>query len=222
MSVTSTATPWPVQIPERDAILSGDLSVPDTPRGVVVFAHGGGSGRHSTRNIAVAQALQHEGFATLLLDLLTPDEDRSDAVTAEFRFDIPLLGQRVIAAIDWALGDPRTAALPIGVFGAGTGAAAALVGAARRPQAVRGVISCGGRPDLVGPLIATVRAPMLLIVGGLDDVVIELNREALARATGPASLEIVPGATHLFDEPGTLDQVVQLAIDWLDRHLPHE
>jgi len=221
MSVTSTATPWPVQIPERDAIVNGDLCIPETARGLVVFAHGSGSSRHSTRNIAVAQALQHEGFATLLLDLLTPDEDRSDAVTAEFRFDIPLLGQRVISAIDWALADARTANLPIGVFGASTGAAAALIGAAKRPDAVRAVISRGGRPDLVGPLIATVRAPVLLIVGGLDDVVIELNREALARTTGAAHLEIVPGATHLFEEPGTLDRVVQLATDWLDRHLPN-
>jgi len=219
MTVTSTATPWPVQILERDAIVNGDLSVPESARGLVVFAHGSGSSRHSTRNIAVAQALQHQGYATLLLDLLTPDEDRSDAVTAEFRFDIPLLGDRVTAAIDWAMSDSRTAKLPIALFGASTGAGAALIGAAKRPEAVRAVVSRGGRPDLVGPLIATVHAPILLIVGGLDDVVIELNREALARTTAPARLDIVPGATHLFDEPGTLDQVVQLAIDWLDRHL---
>jgi len=219
MTVTSTATPWPVQIPERDAIVNGDLSVPESARGLVVFAHGSGSSRHSTRNIAVAQALQHQGYATLLLDLLTPDEDRSDAVTAEFRFDIPLLGERVTAAIDWATNDSRTAKLPIGLFGASTGAGAALIGAAKRPEAVRAVVSRGGRPDLVGPLIATVHAPILLIVGGLDDVVIELNREALARTTAPARLDIVPGATHLFEEPGTLDRVVQLAVDWLDRHL---
>jgi pimeloyl-ACP methyl ester carboxylesterase len=212
----------PVQIPSGDAVLNGDLAIPDLARGLVVFAHGSGSSRHSARNRAVALALQHDAFATLLLDLLTETEERVDAVTAEFRFDIPLLGRRVGDAIAWARGDSRTAALPIGLFGASTGAAAALIAAAERPDDVRAVVSRGGRPDLAGFALSRIATPVLLVVGERDDIVIELNRQALARLAAPAQMEIVPGATHLFEEPGTLDQVVRLAIGFFERHLTEQ
>jgi putative phosphoribosyl transferase len=220
MSATHTAPPSrPVQIPGGDIVLNGDLTIPDEPGGLVVFAHGSGSSRHSTRNRAVALALQHERYATLLLDLLTESEERTDVVTAEFRFDIPLLGRRVSAAIDWARADERTARLPIGLFGASTGAAAALLAAAAHPKVVRAVVSRGGRPDLAGPALESVRAPVLLIVGERDEVVIELNRQALVRLTAPAKLVIVPGATHLFEEPGAMERVLDLALDWFERHV---
>jgi pimeloyl-ACP methyl ester carboxylesterase len=216
---TTTATPRPVQIPAGDAILNGDLTIPDGSRGLVVFAHGSGSSRHSTRNRGVAQALQHEHYATLLLDLLTEREERTDVVTAEFRFDIALLGGRVSAALDWARADERTRWLPLGLFGASTGAAAALIVAAEHPKTVRAVVSRGGRPDLAGGALEAVRAPVLLIVGERDDVVIDLNRRALARLAAPAHLVIVPGATHLFEEPGAMEQVVHLALDWFERYV---
>jgi putative phosphoribosyl transferase len=216
---TTTATPRPVQIPAGDTILNGDLTIPDESRGLVVFAHGSGSSRHSTRNRAVAAALQHERYATLLLDLLTEREERTDVVTAEFRFDVPLLGGRVSAAVAWARADERTKQLPIGLFGASTGAAAALIAAAEHPKAVRAVVSRGGRPDLAGSALEAVRSPALLIVGGRDEVVIDLNRQALARLAAPAQLVIVPGATHLFEEPGAMEQVVHLALDWFERHV---
>jgi putative phosphoribosyl transferase len=219
MSATSTAAPTrPVQIPAGDDILIGDLAIPDRARGLVVFAHGSGSSRHSSRNRAVAGALQHHRFATLLLDLLTEVEERTDVVTAEFRFDIPLLGRRVSLAVDWILADERTARLPIGLFGASTGAAAALIAAANRPQAVRSVVSRGGRPDLAGAALEHVRAPVLLIVGERDEVVIDLNRQAQARLKAPAEIVIVPGATHLFEEPGAMDRVLEHALDWFARY----
>jgi len=199
--------------------LNGDLSVPADARGLVVFAHGSGSSRHSARNRAVAEALNHGRLATLLLDLLTDAEERRDAITAALRFDIPLLGDRVVGAIDWTRNQPTISPLPIGLFGASTGAAAALLAAASRPAAVRAVVSRGGRPDLAEGAFDAVTAPTLLIVGGHDEVVIELNRQAFERLRGPKALEIVPGATHLFEEPGALDEVARLAREWFERHL---
>jgi dienelactone hydrolase len=186
---------------------------------LVVFAHGSGSSRFSARNRMVAQALEDGGFATLLLDLLTQEEEAIDRGTREYRFDIDRLGHRVVAAIDWASGESEVSALPVACFGASTGAAAALVAAAERPHTVRAVVSRGGRPDLAGDALPRVLAPTLLIVGGADDVVIELNRQAMRRLRAPASLEIVPGATHLFEEPGTLEEVSRLALSWCRRHL---
>jgi pimeloyl-ACP methyl ester carboxylesterase len=208
-----------VQIPAGDTVLNGDLTIPEEPRGLIVFAHGSGSSRHSTRNRAVALALQHERYATLLLDLLTEAEERTDVRTAEFRFDIALLGARVSAAVDWARVDQRTSRFGLGLFGASTGAAAALIAAAEQPMAVRAVVSRGGRPDLAGAALESVRAPVLLIVGEYDGVVIDLNRRALAKLTAPAHLVIVPGATHLFEEAGALERVVDLALDWFERYV---
>jgi predicted phosphoribosyltransferase/dienelactone hydrolase len=195
--------------------LEADLAVPDEAEGLVIFAHGSGSSRHSARNRHVAAALQRRGLATLLLDLLTTAEetDRGNV------FDIELLAGRLVAATRWAGADARTAGLAIGYFGASTGGGAALVAAARDPAAVRAVVSRGGRPDLAGPWLAGVDAPVLLIVGGEDRVVLELNRRAAAQLRVPHELEIVPGATHLFEEPGTLDRVAELAGAWFADHL---
>jgi dienelactone hydrolase len=186
---------------------------------LVLFAHGSGSSRFSKRNRAVAQTLEDGRFATLLLDLLTREEEAIDLRTREYRFDIDRLGQRVVAAIDWAGAESDVSTLPIACFGASTGAAAALIAAAERPDAVRAVISRGGRPDLAGEALPRVQAPTLLIVGGADEEVIELNRQAMRRMQAPVSLEIVPGATHLFEEPGTLEEVSRLALAWCRRHL---
>jgi dienelactone hydrolase len=203
-----------VQIRVGSAFIEGDLVVPEGAAGLVVFAHGSGSSRFSSRNRLVANVLQQGGFATLLLDLLTRAEEAVDLRTSEYRFDIDRLGHRVTAAMDWAAGDPHVSALPIVCFGASTGAAAALVAAAERGNRVAAVISRGGRPDLAGDALPQVQAPTLLIVGGADEPVIELNRAAMARLRAPVRLEIVPGATHLFEEPGTLEQVSQLALRW--------
>jgi dienelactone hydrolase len=200
-------------------VIDGDLAIPEQALGLVVFAHGSGSSRFSKRNRMVAQVLEEGGFATLLMDLLTREEEAIDLRTREYRFDIDLLGHRVVAAIDWASGESAVSALPIACFGASTGAAAALIAAAERPNAVRAVISRGGRPDLAGDALPHVQAPTLLIVGGADDVVIQLNRQAMRLMQAPVSLEIVPGATHLFEEPGTLEQVSRLAVAWCRRHL---
>jgi dienelactone hydrolase len=216
---TETATPRPVRLDIAGVALNGDLGVPADAHGLVVFAHGSGSSRHSARNRAVAESLQHAHLATLLLDLLTEQEDAVDERTAQFRFDIPLLGERVIAALDWAQVHPQTSSLSLGLFGASTGAAAALIAAAKRPALVRAVVSRGGRPDLADASLELVTAPTLLIVGGLDRVVIDLNRQALAHLTAPKELQIVPGATHLFEEPGALQRVSQLAGDWFTRYL---
>ena len=216
---SALSLPTPVRLSAGDVVLSGDLSVPAAARGLVTFAHGSGSGRHSTRNRAVAEALQRGGFATLLMDLLTDVEERTDVVTAEFRFDIPLLASRVVAAIDWASTHSALAPLPHGVFGASTGAAAALIGASQRPDAVRAVVSRGGRPDLAADALERVAAPTLFIVGGRDEVVIDLNERALARMQAITRLEIVPGATHLFEEAGALERVSALALEWFDRWL---
>jgi len=216
---TEAPIPLPVRIETPGATLNGDLSLPAGARGLVVFAHGSGSSRHSSRNRAVAEVLQRSGLGTLLLDLLTEREELTDVITAEFRFDIPLLAARVVSALDWAHAAPQTASLSPGLFGASTGAAAALIAAAERPDAVRAVVSRGGRPDLADGALERVAAPTLLIVGGRDEVVIELNREALARLNAPKQLVIVPGATHLFEERGALDEVSRLARDWFVRHL---
>jgi putative phosphoribosyl transferase len=218
-SSTEAAVSVPVVIESAGAMLNGDLAISAGAAGLVVFAHGSGSSRHSSRNRAVAHVLQQARLGTLLLDLLTEQEERIDGVTAEFRFDIPLLAQRVVAAIDWAAVEPQTASLPLGLFGASTGAAAALIAAAERPAAVRAVVSRGGRPDLANGALDRVTAPTLLIVGGRDDVVVELNRQAFVRLRGPKKLLLVPGATHLFEEPGALDEVSRLAADWFVEHL---
>jgi pimeloyl-ACP methyl ester carboxylesterase len=218
-TTTVSTTAFPVRIETHGVALNGDLSVPPKARGLIVFAHGSGSGRHSSRNRAVAEVLQHSRFATLLMDLLTDAEEAIDIVTAHYRFDIPLLAARVVAATDWAKAHPQLASLPIGLFGASTGAAAALIAAAERPDAVDAVVSRGGRPDLAGDALPKVSAPTLLIVGGRDEVVIELNRQAFARLTCVKQLAIVPGATHLFEEPGALEEVSRLAVDWFARYL---
>ena len=207
-----------VQVRAGAILLDGDLTVPPGAGGLVVFAHGSGSSRFSRRNRAVAAALARAGFATLLLDLLTPAEEAIDERTREYRFDITRLAHRVVAAIDWAKGVPALASLPVACFGASTGAAAALIAAAERPDIVRAVVSRGGRPDLAGEALARVHAPALLIVGGADEPVIELNRSAMRRMDG-AQLVIVPGATHLFEERGALEQVAELAVRWCTRHL---
>jgi putative phosphoribosyl transferase len=200
-------------------VLDGDLTLPERAAGVVLFAHGSGSSRHSIRNRYVAEVLNDAGLATLLLDLLTPEEESVDDRTAHLRFDIELLAARLIAAADWLQNQAGTSSLPVGCFGASTGAAAALALAARRPDTVTAVVSRGGRPDLAGEALERVRAPTLLIVGALDEQVLELNREAMRRLQAETKLEIVPGATHLFPEPGALERVAQLARDWLARHL---
>jgi putative phosphoribosyl transferase len=208
-----------VQITVGSAVIAGDLSVPERALGLVIFAHGSGSSRHSRRNRAVAQTLEVGGFATLLLDLLTPEEEAVDLETSEFRFDVDRLAARVVAAIDWAAAEDSLARLPIACFGASTGAAAALMAAAERPRQVRAVVSRGGRPDLAGDALPLVQAPTLLIVGGADQPVIGLNRQAMNRMCGPVALAIVPGATHLFEEPGALDEVAKLALEWIRRQL---
>jgi putative phosphoribosyl transferase len=208
-----------VRIAAGRASLDGDLTQPDDARGMVLFAHGSGSSRHSSRNRYVAQELRRSGLGTLLMDLLTAEEEAVDARTAHLRFDIGLLAERLRAATDWLRADPRTSRLAIGYFGASTGGGAALVAAAERPADVGAVVSRGGRPDLAGAALPRVQAPTLLIVGGRDEPVIAMNEEALARLRCEKRLEIVPGATHLFEEPGTLEHVARLAADWLGRHL---
>ena len=219
MNGQTRARTTPVHIRAGTALLDGDLTLPEGTLGLVVFAHGSGSSRFSTRNRSVAQTLEDGGFATLLLDLLTRREEAIDLRTREYRFDIDRLGHRVVAAIDWAAGEPDLRTLPVACFGASTGAAAALIAAAERPNAVHAVISRGGRPDLAGDALPKVQAPTLLIVGGADDVVIDLNRQAMRRMHARVSLEIVPGATHLFEEPGTLERVSQLALAWCQSYL---
>jgi putative phosphoribosyl transferase len=208
-----------VRLVVSGADLEGDLVVPGSASGCVLFAHGTGSSRHSPRNRFVAEALHERGLATLLLDLLTADEEQAERRTGHLRFDIGLLAGRLAAAIDWVGGESETAELPLGLFGASTGAAAALVAAADRPNGVGAVVSRGGRPDLAGEALGRVRAPTLLIVGGRDAPVLDLNREALEALGAPGRLEVVPGASHLFEEPGTLELVAELAGEWFDRQL---
>ncbi len=210
MSMTST----PVLIVSDGAALAGDLVVPAGARGVVAFAHGSGSSRHSPRNRAVAGVLQSAGLGTLLLDLFTEEEERVDVITTEYRFDTPLLGRRMVTAVDWLAERSETSVLPVGLFGASTGAAAALLAAAERPDQVQAVVSRGGRPDLAGDALELVSTPVLLVVGGLDTEVLRLNEAAAERLAGPHRVTVVPGATHLFEEPGTLEQAAGAARDW--------
>ena len=219
ISMSDTVTIEAVEVSVGTITLNADLRVPASAQGLVIFAHGSGSSRFSGRNRQVAEFLGDRRFATLLLDLLTAEEEAVDERTAEFRFDIPRLGPRVGAAADWAATRSDIGALPIGCFGASTGAAAALIAAAERPAAIAAVVSRGGRPDLAGDALARVKAPTLLIVGGHDEPVIEMNRAAMRRMRAHVELEIVPGATHLFEEPGTLEQVASLAAAWFARYL---
>jgi len=218
--MTVEATSQSREIPVGEVVLNADIVIPNRAQGVVLFVHGSGSSRHSPRNRYVAGELQRAGLATVLADLLTPEEERVDAKTAELRFDIRLLATRVVAITDWLADCDDTAGVGLGYFGASTGAAAALIGAAARPEHVEAVVSRGGRPDLAREYLPHVPQPTLLIVGGLDEVVIDLNRWAHQQLTGEARLEIVEGASHLFAEPGTLEQVARLARDWFSSLLP--
>ena len=208
-----------VEIPVGRTRLAADIVVPAPVLGLVLFAHGSGSGRHSPRNRYVAGELQAAGLATVLVDLLTPEEERVDARTAQLRFDIGLLGDRLTALADWLDDHEPAGSVGVGLFGASTGAAAALVAAAARPASVAAVVSRGGRPDLAGEALHSVRQPTLLIVGGRDEVVLDLNRKAMRSLAGENRLEIVPGASHLFEERGALEQVAHLARSWFVDHL---
>ena len=218
-TASSRALFEPVEIPVDAVRISADLRVPAQCHGVVLFAHGSGSSRFSSRNREVARFLGERGFATLLLDLLTAREDAIDQQTGEFRFDIPRLASRVAAATDWAEQRAEIRGLPLGCFGASTGAAAALIAASERPAAIKAVVSRGGRPDLAQDALRHVTAPTLLIVGGEDTEVIALNQKAMRQMRTHVALAIVPGATHLFEEPETLDQVSRLAAEWFERYL---
>lgn len=209
-----------VHVPAGHVTLEGTMAVPANATGMVLFAHGSGSSRFSPRNRFVASTLRQAGFATLLLDLLSPAEEEVDEVTRRHRFDIAMLADRLVVTIDWLRAESDTADLPIGLFGASTGGGAALVAAAERPVQVAAVVSRGGRPDLAGEALPRVEAPTLLIVGGRDQVVIDLNERARDHMRGEVRLEIVPGATHLFEEPGALERVAQMARDWFLQHLP--
>ena len=216
-------TPEPVErgvrIAVGEASLAGDLAVPTGAPGVVLFAHGSGSSRLSSRNRYVAGELRARGMGTLLMDLLTAEEEQADAHTGHLRFDIGLLAERLLAATRWLRAEAETSRLPVGYFGASTGGGAALVAAAEAPQEVVAVVSRGGRPDLAGAALPLVEAPTLLIVGGRDGPVIAMNRDAFGQLRCEKKMEIVAGATHLFEEPGTLEQVARLAGDWFARHL---
>jgi putative phosphoribosyl transferase len=218
-SVAQTIEERLVRVPAGPVTLEGNLTLPEQSRGIVLFAHGSGSSRHSPRNRYVARLLNEAKLATLLIDLLTLHEEVIDARTAQLRFDIDLLAERLVDATDWLTQFPDTKDLRIGYFGASTGAAAALAAAALRPDPVGAIVSRGGRPDLAGAALIRVRAPTLLIVGENDEQVIQLNRAALAQLRCEKQLVIVPGATHLFEEPGALDVVARLARDWFERHL---
>jgi putative phosphoribosyl transferase len=207
-----------LKIPAGRVSLDGALTVLDSMSSVVLFAHGSGSSRHSPRNQFVARVLNQAGLATLLFDLLTPEEEAKDIDTARYRFNIDLLAERLVYATRWILEQKQTSHLPIGYFGASTGGGAALVAAAERPRDVNAVVSRGGRPDLAGDLLSRVQAPTLLIVGGRDEVVIELNQQAQRKMCCEVKLEIVSGATHLFEEPGALDRVAKLASNWFLQH----
>ena len=211
-----------VRVSAGPVTLEGSLGIPNSAGGVVLFAHGSGSGRHSPRNRYVARVLREANLATLLIDLLTEDEEEVDLRTTRLRFDIGLLARRLVGATDWLEQNPDTEQLRIGYFGASTGAGAALVAAAERPDEVGAIVSRGGRPDLAGDALPLVKAPTLLIVGGNDEPVIGMNEEALARMRAVKRLQIVPGASHLFEEPGALEEVARLATVWFARHLgPH-
>jgi pimeloyl-ACP methyl ester carboxylesterase len=208
-----------VEIPATGASLEADIKLPVPARGVVVFAHGSGSSRHSPRNRYVAEELQGAGLGTVLVDLLTPEEEQADLTSGKFRFDIGLLAQRLAGIVDWLVNHDTAGGVDVGLFGASTGAAAALVAAAERPGPVVAVVSRGGRPDLAGDALELVTQPTLLIVGEQDPVVVGLNRQAMEMMRAPTRLETVPGASHLFEEPGALEQVARLARHWFVRHL---
>jgi len=208
-----------VEVAAGSVVLEGNLVIPDGAKGIVLFAHGSGSSRFSPRNQYVADMLRGGGLATLLIDLLTAEEERMDQTAAKLRFDMGVLARRLIGAVDWLCEQDATTNLAIGMFGSSTGAAAALLAAAERPDAVRAVVSHGGRPDLAASHLADVKAPTLLIVGGQDEPVIELNEQAYARISAEKHMEIIPGATHLFEEPSTLEQVAGMARDWFEQHL---
>ena len=207
-----------ISVPAGSVTLNGNLTMPEDARAVVLFAHGSGSSRHSPRNQFVAQRLQEADLATLLMDLLTLREEEEDARTARLRFDMGLLGQRLIAALDWLVEDPRTRTLRVGCFGASSGAGGALVAAAERPESISVVVSRGGRPDLAGADLPRVQAPTLLLVGSRDEAVVEMNRQAFEQLRCVKELVIVPGASHLFEEPGTLEVVAELAAAWFIRY----
>jgi dienelactone hydrolase len=220
MSSISRTEDQSVRVQTGSAALEGNLVVPEGASGVVLFAHGSGSSRHSPRNQFVARALQEAGLGTLLLDLLTAREEAVDARTAQLRFDIEFLAERLIEATNWLVEHPATRGLAIGYFGASTGAGAALVAAAEQPKPIKAIVSRGGRPDLAGPSLPRVRAPTLIIVGGEDEAVLALNEGALERlGSAEKKLVVVPGATHLFEEPGTLDEVARVAAEWFVRYL---
>jgi dienelactone hydrolase len=221
LDVKTPSSTIEVDVPIAGFTLSGDLATPVGSGGLILFAHGSGSSRHSLRNQFVARALEEHGLATLLIDLLTPAEGAVDAVTAHHRFDIGMLAERLVAIVDWLRRNPATADRPIGLFGARTGAGAALIAAGRRPLEISAVVSRGGRPDLAGRWLPQVVAPTLLIVGGRDSPVVQLNRDAMTQMNAQVVLEIVPGATHLFEEPGALARVAELAGEWFGHYLQH-
>jgi dienelactone hydrolase len=208
-----------VKIPTGEAAINGNLTIPPKAKGIVLFAHGSGSGRFSPRNRLVAREINNARIATLLIDLLTEEEEAKDEFTGEFRFDIDLLAQRLIFATEWLKKNPETKNLAVGYFGASTGAAAALIAAAKLPDMAKAVVSRGGRPDLAGEYLSKVKAPTLLIVGGDDVEVLELNKEALEQLRSEKELTVVLGATHLFEEPGKLEEVARLAIVWFSKRL---
>ena len=210
---------WEVRIPSGDVTLSGELAIPENAVGVVLFAHGSGSSRHSPRNQFVARTLRESGIATLLFDLLTADEEPEDALTGRLRFNIGLLAQRLVTATQWMANHPQGRRSGLGYFGASTGGAAALVAAASLGSGIDAVVSRGGRPDLAGDALARVGSPTLLIVGGRDELVLRLNEQAYAQLPGQKELAVVPRATHLFDEPGALEEVARLAAQWFRRFL---
>lgn len=226
MATHSTERPWkvverPVIVHAAGTQLEGELDIPENASGIVLFAHGSGSSRFSPRNRMVARALRGAGFATLLFDLLTPWEEQDDAESGQYRFDISLLARRLIGAVDWVEGLPETSVLPIGLFGASTGAAAALVAAAERPVNVRAVVSRGGRVALAGRALQRVKAPTLLIVGGDDLLVRNENENVMPWITAPRELVVIPGSGHLFEEPGALEEVARVATEWFHHNLTH-
>lgn len=208
-----------MKIPVGKVVIEGTLTLPPAAKGVVLFAHGSGSSRFSTRNQYVAKEFNKAAIGTLLFDLLTQEEEETDIVTAEYRFNIPLLADRLIGATEWLKNDPKTKRLSFGYFGASTGAAAALIAAAKLPSEISAVISRGGRPDLAGKYLSAVKAPTLLIVGGLDTEVIELNRQAMNQIKVEKKIVVIPGATHLFEEQGTLEEVAKVSIVWFLKYL---
>ena len=211
-----------VRIPASSVLLNADLVIPAGAEAIIVFAHGSGSGRHSTRNRYVAETLNGYGFATLLADLLTEEEEIIDLRTQHLRFDIPMLADRLVDVAAWLQSESQTKYLRIGWFGASTGAGAALIAAARRPENIIAVVSRGGRPDLAGDYLSEITVPVLLIVGENDPQVLDLNKHALAQLNAPSKLEIVPNATHLFEEPGTLEAVALQAAEWFQAHLKYD